>query len=394
MALTDLWKNSPDQLRDKHLQQIIAFAGSGKLKDGSATSNELRDFLSIVPSNLLKGYAEDCLSGSFPDSGLALQDVVNQVGTRLGYAVRDGLYRGRPGMIGFDGLWTSEQEHSIVVEVKTTDAYRIDLETVAGYRRKLAGQTEISPESSSILIVVGREDTGDLEAQIRGSRYAWDVRLISIDALIRLMLLKEEVDDRQIVKRISDMLIPREFTKLDEMIEFVFFTAEDVRKETVDEPPDIATAGTKTASKAEPKFVPVGFHDASIERVQRHLGLSLIKESRTLFVTPDRATAVLCAVSKQHERAAKPFYWFAFHPHQRDPLIAATSASVAFGCGSADKIVLIPYADFEPWLEGLNQTVNEDRRYWHIQIVEVDADKMMLGRKKGFDNIDLSQYLI
>ena len=32
---------------------------------------------------------------------------------------------------------------------------------------------------SSMLIVVGGEDTGDLEAQIRGSRYAWDIRLVS-----------------------------------------------------------------------------------------------------------------------------------------------------------------------------------------------------------------------
>ena len=104
MALKDLWKNSPDQLRDKHFQQIIAFAGAGKLKDGAATSNELRDFLAVVPSNILKSYAEDCLTGSFPDSGLALQDVVNQIGKRLGYAVRDGQYRGKPGIIGFDGL--------------------------------------------------------------------------------------------------------------------------------------------------------------------------------------------------------------------------------------------------------------------------------------------------
>jgi hypothetical protein len=46
---------------------------------------------------------------------------------------------------------------------------------------------QLKEDQSSILIVVGREDTGDLEAQIRGSRHAWDVRLISVDALLRLM---------------------------------------------------------------------------------------------------------------------------------------------------------------------------------------------------------------
>ena len=119
MALKDLWKSSPEQLRDKtSTAKLSRLQVRGKLRDGSTTSSELRDFLAIVPSNLLKGYTEDCLAESFTDSGLALQDVVNQIGRRLGYEVRDGQYRGRSGEIGFDGLWTSNNEHNIIVEVK------------------------------------------------------------------------------------------------------------------------------------------------------------------------------------------------------------------------------------------------------------------------------------
>jgi len=43
MALVDLWMSSQDQLRQKHVQQIIAFAGDGKLLDGSEASSEFRD---------------------------------------------------------------------------------------------------------------------------------------------------------------------------------------------------------------------------------------------------------------------------------------------------------------------------------------------------------------
>jgi hypothetical protein len=53
MALVDLWTSSQDQLRQKHVQQIIAFAGDGKLLDGSEASKEFRDFLAQVPSGLL-----------------------------------------------------------------------------------------------------------------------------------------------------------------------------------------------------------------------------------------------------------------------------------------------------------------------------------------------------
>ena len=127
MALLDLWKGSPDQLRDKQIHQLIAFAGGGKLKDGSPCSDELRGFLSMVPSSALAAYSDQCLSDPFSDSGLALQDVVNEIGSRLGAEVIPGKYRGNVKEIGFDGLWRFPNGHSIVVEVKTTDAYRIDL---------------------------------------------------------------------------------------------------------------------------------------------------------------------------------------------------------------------------------------------------------------------------
>ena len=83
MALVDLWRGDRGQLEDKEFQQIIAFAGDGKLRDGSDTAEELRAYLSLVPTAYLRRYAADCLSKSFPDSGLALQEVVNQIGRRL-----------------------------------------------------------------------------------------------------------------------------------------------------------------------------------------------------------------------------------------------------------------------------------------------------------------------
>ena len=131
MALVDLWNTSPGELQGKQVQQVIAFAGAGKLTDGGEASADFRQFLSLVPSDLLRTYADECLTSKFDNSGLALQDIVNQVGRRLGFTVTDGRYRGVQGQPGFDGIWRSKDGMSIVVEVKTTDAYRIDLETVA-----------------------------------------------------------------------------------------------------------------------------------------------------------------------------------------------------------------------------------------------------------------------
>ena len=195
MSLTDLWEKSKTEVQAKNVQQIIAFAGDGNLTDGSVTSDEFRAFLKGISTELIQKYADQCLSDSFSGSGFVLQDIVNQVGHRLGFKVEYGRYRGVSNAIGFDGLWTLPNGHTIVIEVKTTDAYRIDLNKLAEYRKKLIKNETVTEKESSVLIVVGRKDTGDLEAQIRGSRHAWDMRLISIDALLRLMLLKQQVED-------------------------------------------------------------------------------------------------------------------------------------------------------------------------------------------------------
>jgi hypothetical protein len=146
MALSDLWENSRQQLEGKHVQQIIAFAGDGHLRDGGAATDDFRNFLAQIPTSILQDYAEQCLTDSFTGSGLALQDVVNEIGRRLGYQVTSGRYRGGSGQIGFDGLWTLQDGHAIVVEVKTTDAYRIDLIVVADYRKALIKEDRILEE--------------------------------------------------------------------------------------------------------------------------------------------------------------------------------------------------------------------------------------------------------
>src|SRR5690606_14220928 len=137
------------------------------------------------------------------------------------------LYRGKTNSVGFDGLWIAADGRQLVIEVKTTDAYQIDLDKLANYRKQLAETGQISLHRSSILLVVGTQDTRGLEAQIRGSRHAWDIRLISVDALVKLLKLKETVDNLDAFHaKICDILTPQEFTKVDSIINIVFSTAE------------------------------------------------------------------------------------------------------------------------------------------------------------------------
>jgi hypothetical protein len=293
--------------------------------------------------------------------------------------------------LGFDGLWTFPNGHSIIVEVKTTDAFRIDLNTIAAYRQALIEDKSVLEPSSSMLLVVGREDTGGLEAQIRGSRYAWDIRIISVDALLRLMSIKEEVEDPQIIQRIHSILIPREFTRLDEIADVLFSAAEDIKQETVEVPAEEDVRITN-ASK-DPKFTPVAFHDECISRVQTALCETLVKRSRANYSSPDKSVIVNCAVSKEHDPETTPNYWFAFHPHQRESLQTSPKSYVVFGCGSSKRVILIPFSDFESWLDGMWTTQKEDRHYWHV-VIHRAGEKYSLHRKKGQKNIDVTRYLL
>ena len=316
--------------------------------------------------------------------------MVNEVGARLGAAVLPGRYRGTVKHSGWDGLWKFPTGRSIVIEVKTTDAYNINLGTVVGYRKALVEEGSVKEDESSILLVVGRQETDTLEAQIRGSQHAWDIRVISVDALLRLMAIKEELEDPNQVQRIHAMLVPREFTRLDAIAELLFFTAEDIKQDDAASHPDEPT-GVDDA--AQTKIAPAAFHETCVARVQTALHTSLIKRTRSGYSSPDNQISVICSISKEHDAETTPNYWFAFHPHQREFLSQCSRAYVALGCGSADRILLIPFDVFQGWLEDSWTTAKEDSVYWHVVIYRQE-DEYTLRLRKGAKRVDLTSFAL
>ena len=350
-------------------------------------------FLAHVPSDNLMAYAAQCLERSFSESGLALQDIINQLGKRLGFLVEPGRYRGTRNETGFDGLWRTKQGEAIIVEVKTTDAYRLSLDVAANYRKRLIRSGAIEEERSSILYVVGRHDTGDLEAQVRGSRHAWDIRIISIDALLRLVRVKEELATQETMDRIRDILMPREFTRVDGIIDLVFSATKEAKEEeTPDETSD--QLEEETFPEKEKKFTPVTFRAACIPRLEDRFGETLVKQSSALFATPDERIAVLCTTSREHHRhQSMPSYWFAFHPSQKKVLEEYEDAWICFGCGSESQLLLIPLNRFVQWLPFFNKTESDERDYWHVLIYK-RGEEWDLYAKGGQANISITEFYL
>lgn len=360
------------------------------MKDGAQASAELREFLARVPTEILGRYLSQCLDSSFDDSGLVLQDIVNELGERLGCEIERGLYRGKQSAVGFDGIWKFPGGYGVVVEVKTTDAYNISLGKIAGYRSALIKDGKIS-EDSSALVVVGRKDTDSLEAQIRGSRYGWDTRLISADKLLKLVEIKEAADNKETIRKIRTVLTPLELTRVDFIVDLLATTTEDI-KEVVSTEEDRETL--KATDKKEKKFTPVAFHGEVVARLQKSLKVKLKKETRALYVSPDNGVSARTVVSKAHVSGSSTYYWFAFHPYYRDELEEYKQSFIAFGCGGPETILLFDLAKFVELLPKLNTTDLDDRMYWHVHFVKDEMGKIELKFKGGQPPLDVSSNLL
>jgi hypothetical protein len=315
MPLLQLWASSPDAVGQFTIEQVVATAGDGTLRDGSVCSQELREYLSQVSTSRLGTYVEQCLASGFAGGGMVLQDLANELGRRLDYKITNGRYQGTVSAIGFDGIWLSPERHAIVVEVKTTDAYRISLDTIATYRKRLIDNGEIKG-TSSILIVVGRQDTGELEAQVRASRHAWDVRLISAEALLKLVRLKQTAEGPETGRKIRNLLIPTEYTRLDGMIDVMFTAARDVEEGVV----EVAVGEQETETGDEQTSVPLrsgwqftdsallqGKRDDIVAALAKKYGLSLSKESRALYGDDKRQVRLACTISKRYGARRHPY---------------------------------------------------------------------------------------
>lgn len=335
---------------------------------------------------------DECMQ-PFEQSGQVLQDVVNEVGRRLDFSVENGLYQGRRGEVGFDGLWTLTSGYALVVEVKTTDVYTMSLDTIADYREKLAEVGRIGKDSS-ILIIVGRQDTGSLEAQIRGSRHAWDIRMVSVDGLKKLLRVKEQGEDAT-ARKIPELLVPFEYTRVDRIIDIVFTTATDVQ----DIGEDLVTddekePSTRTVTKYEftPSEIVEALKRRLIKTFETQNDCGLVKKTRSQYWNPatEKGHRFVCTISKTYPDGG---YWYAYHPAWDQFLQEGEPRILALGMVGRDDALFIPRDFFADQLDNLGMTQTGEGGYWHVVIRNID-NKPHLIRKAGVQPLPLDSFIV
>lgn len=396
MPLLQFWKTAKEEVLKMTIEQIVSSAGDGNLLDNSQCCLEFRGFLAVAPVERLFDYARHCLESSFNKSGLVLQDIVNEFGRRLDFEAENGLYQGKRTAIGYDGIWRAKGEPDLIIEVKTTDYVTVRLEKLAEYKEKLLAENRVG-KNASILIVVGREDTGALEAQVRGSRYAWDMRLISIERLIKLVQIKEKSDDASTLNQIRQLLQPFEYTKIDKIIDVIFTTAVNVEsQQEIDQ--QAPTPGSEDEEdhegskqvRTDPELLNAK-RQAAVDAFALLKGKELVKRSKTLFWFPDKELRVCCAVSKRYESDYQP-YWYAYHPKWDEFLAEGKESYFIISCMDRNEAFAVPYGWIEKNKTNLNVTDRGERSYWHVPITTLDGGTLAINTSKIGSKTALEPY--
>ena len=196
-----------------------------------------------------------------------------------------------------------------------------------------------------------------------------------VDALVRLMLLKQSVDDPDALRRIYEILIPREFTKLDEIFELVFSTAEDAKQ--VEDVPEAEEEHqhTESAKPTEAKFTPVAFNALIAERVSQISRYTVTKaHARFILIARRERSCRVCGLKGVHGKIATELL-VCLSPHQKEALEGAQRGFAAFGCGSPANTFLIPMVTFAGWLDGMNMTLKETGRIGTFKFIKRMASR-------------------
>lgn len=346
---------------------VTAVICSSLLKDGSKESIDFREELKNTDLETIERYVESVLNGG--SDGKVLQDIVNALGVHIGFNVEFGLYKGKAGAIGFDGYWWLPNIH-LIVECKTTDAYRISTDIVNNYALELAAERGLN-KRPDILLVVGRVDTGDIEAQIRGSRMDDRMSVIGVDSLLGFARTISELAGGPATDKLRQTLVPQDHTRLDQLSslisEVVYETRQMVALENIEigekasnlnrpESTDLAAARERILALIEAEFGP-------LTRVPR----------TTNRFTSDaiEARQILYATSRRHRRTDQQ-YWYAL-PKKWVDALAGDNGLLLIHMEDRPGFYQIPWGSLEPLIQGFNLSPNKGGGSWHIGVRETNG---------------------
>jgi len=228
--------------------------------------------------------------------------------------------------------------------------------------------------------------------------------MIGVESLFRLLDIKENLNDPRSLYQITELLKPIEYTRVDKLIDVIFYTSQDIsapENPEIRERPESSLAigelvlPSRSDLGKEPgtHSSPVNFYEKCIARINRKLGRNFIKNGRVTYTSADKQANVVLLNSKSYPETHGLSFWYGFRPNQDEFLSEKDASFVAFGCGSEESLLLIPFQHFKTFLSKLGTSLDSDGTLKHSHVVIFETDSKYSIRV-GDKYVDISEFAI
>lgn len=204
------------------LDRLVNLAG--EWTEDSRASEQFRQIIDDeqTTTDEIEAYLHEAIQGSEQYHNRALQDLINNIGRRLGFEIEYGVYQGTSETIGFDGLWTSTatgEETHLVVETKKSTAFSIDPGQAGQYMDQLIQQEGVDRSQVYGLYVIGEGDVETVAQTVFGSQYRDRMRVITAQRLLDLLEIQEDSGLRH--DQVVDVLLPINAVDVGQLVELI-----------------------------------------------------------------------------------------------------------------------------------------------------------------------------
>jgi hypothetical protein len=144
----------------------------------------------------------------------------------------------------------------------------------------------------------------------------------------------------------------------------VFATKEDIE-------PEMVVDETRGDVVEQPKVPNASFHDLVLPRLETFFQRPLVRRGRVVWAFPDDAVAVSCQVSRRYDAPLQQdLFWYGLKRTTRDKLSAFPKAWCAFGLGSPEMVVVLPYELLSKHLDSMFSSPDTSGGilHWHVRL--------------------------
>jgi predicted RNA-binding protein YlxR (DUF448 family) len=188
-----------------------------------------------------------------------------------------------------------------------------------------------------------------------------------------MVALKNTTDSPASARLLRGVLVPREYTKLDSLLDIVAFVAEDIAEE------ESAAAPTDEQDSRAGAYVSKLNREALRAKARNFFLKKLHQDtkdiSRTLLESQDGKTGVYYAPSQAYSESKYTKYWFALHDHQIEFLTRHAEGYVACLCVGSG-MLFAPWSEFAPHVKHMLES-SKDKRHWRHIVLRMSKEGTM-----------------